>query len=36
MPKGGGFVTIWENGRVVWQGREEDIPARFLQQDLGL
>lgn len=27
--KGGGFVTIW-------QGREEDTPARFLQQDLDL
>lgn len=36
MTKGGGFVTIWEGGRVVWQGREEDTPARFLQQDLDL
>lgn len=22
-PVGGGFVTIWSNGRVVWQGPEE-------------
>lgn len=36
VARGGGFVTIWENGRVVWQGREEDTPARFLQQDLDL
>jgi hypothetical protein len=36
MPKGGGFVTIWQGGRIVWEGYEEAIPARFLQQDLGL
>lgn len=36
MAKGGGFVTIWQNDRVVWQGREKEIPARFLQQDLDL
>ena len=36
IPRGGGFVTIWQDGRVVWQGREEDIPARFLQEDLDL
>ncbi len=28
-PCGGGFVTIWENDRIVWQGNEEDIPVRF-------
>jgi hypothetical protein len=33
---GGGFVTIWQNGRILWQGDEENIPARFLQQDLDL
>lgn len=36
MAKGGGFITIWQNDRVVWQGQEEEIPARFLQQDLNL
>ena len=36
MAKGGGLITIWQNDRVVWQGREEEIPARFLQQDLDL
>ncbi|MCP1556821.1 UNVERIFIED_ORG: hypothetical protein M2438_005323 [Methylobacterium sp. SuP10 SLI 274] len=36
IPRGGGFVTIWQDGRIAWQGREEDIPARFLQQDLDL
>src|SRR5579871_6140264 len=34
--RGGGFVTIWQNGRLVWQGDEENIPARFLQQELDL
>jgi hypothetical protein len=33
---GGGFVTIWESGRIVWQGPEKAVPARFLQQDLDL
>ena len=32
----GGYVTIWESGRVVWQGSEEAIPARFLQADFDL
>ncbi|MEN3213963.1 hypothetical protein PUR23_28675 [Methylorubrum populi] len=36
MPKGGGFVTIWQGGRIVWEGHEEAIPARFLQEDLDL
>jgi hypothetical protein len=36
MPKGGGYVTIWQGGRIVWEGAEEAIPARFLQEDLGL
>jgi len=35
-PAGGGFVTIWENGRIVWQGPEEKMPARYLQQALDL
>jgi hypothetical protein len=34
--KGGGFVTIWQGGRIVWEGHEEAIPARFLQEDLDL
>ncbi|MET0528614.1 MAG: hypothetical protein ABW003_09760 [Microvirga sp.] len=36
LPRGGGFVTIWEGGRIAWQGHEENIPGRFLQDDLGL
>ncbi|MGI9377722.1 MAG: hypothetical protein ACR2PC_16765 [Tsuneonella suprasediminis] len=28
---GGGFITIWRNGRIAWQGPEENIPPRFLQ-----
>ena len=35
-PVGGGFVTIWRNGRIAWQGAEEKIPPRFLQDDLDL
>ena len=35
-PAGGGFVTIWRNGRVAWQGAGENIPPRFLQDILGL
>jgi hypothetical protein len=34
VPKGGGFVTIWKDGAVAWQGPEERMPARFLQEDL--
>jgi hypothetical protein len=36
MPKGRGYVTIWQNGRVAWQGREEEIPTPFLQRDFDL
>jgi hypothetical protein len=36
VPRGGGFVTIWQDGRIAWQGREENVPARFRQQDLDL
>ncbi len=36
MPKGGGYVTIWKDGRILWEGNEEAIPARFLQEDLDL
>lgn len=35
-PHGGGFVTIYEAGRIVWQGAEEDLPARFRQEELDL
>lgn len=35
-PRGGGFVTIYEGGRVVWQGPEEAVPARFNQEELDL
>lgn len=31
---GGDFVTIWRNGRIAWQGPEENIPPRFLQDML--
>ncbi|MEO5326421.1 hypothetical protein PV773_24190 [Mesorhizobium sp. CC13] len=33
---GGGFVTIWRNGRIAWQGSEEKIPPRLLQETLDL
>jgi len=33
-PGGGGFVTAWEAGRIVWQGPQEGVPVRFVQQDL--
>ncbi|MDH1271726.1 hypothetical protein N5C81_29545 [Rhizobium pusense] len=33
---GGGFVTIWRNGRIAWQGAEENVPPRFLQDMLDL
>ena len=36
MPKGGSYVTIWQGGRILWEGVEEAIPARFLQEDLDL
>jgi hypothetical protein len=35
-PTGGGFVTIYEAGRIVWQGGEEAMPARFRQEALDL
>ncbi len=35
-PTGGGFTTIWRKGRIAWQGPEESIPARFLQERLDL
>jgi hypothetical protein len=31
--RGSAFVTIWEKDRIVWQGAEDNIPARFLQDD---
>ena len=31
QPTGGDYVTIYEAGRIVWQGAEEGIPARFRQ-----
>lgn len=31
-----GFVTIYEAGRVVWQGTEGEEPAAFRQQELPL
>ena len=33
---GGGFVTIWQSGRIAWQGPEEKTPARYLQETLDL
>ncbi len=35
-PRAGGFVTIYEAGRVVWQEPEEAMPARFAQEQLDL
>lgn len=34
--RGGGFVTISEGGRIVWQGPEERLPERFGQDELDL
>lgn len=31
-----GFVTIYEAGRIVWQGMEGDEPAQYRQEDLPL
>ena len=31
-----GFVTIYENGRIAWQGTEGDEPAQYRQQELDL
>ena len=36
MPKGGSYVTIWQGGRIVWEGNEEAISAYFLQEDFDL
>lgn len=36
MPKVGGYVTIWQGGRIVWKGNEEAISAYFLQEDFDL
>ncbi len=33
---GRGFVTIYEGGRVVWQGTEGDEPAEYRQGELDL
>lgn len=29
MPRRGGFVTIYEGDRIVWQGSEEDLPEEY-------
>lgn len=29
MPRRGGFVTIFEGDRIVWQGAEEDLPEDY-------
>lgn len=29
MPRRGGFVTIYEGDRIVWQGAEEDLPEDY-------
>lgn len=31
--KGQGFVTIYEGDRLVWQGREADMPAEYREED---
>lgn len=35
-PPGGGYVTIWSGNRVLWEGPEEKVPARFDQTNLDL
>ena len=34
-PTGGGFVTVYEDGQVVWQGNEAMAPARFRTPEPG-
>ena len=29
LRRGRGFVTIYEDDRVVWQGAEEDLPEEY-------
>jgi hypothetical protein len=33
-PGGSGFATAWEAGRIAWQGPQEGVLVRFVQQDL--
>jgi hypothetical protein len=35
-PAGGGYVKVSEDGRIVWEGPEEELPARSGQLGLGL
>ena len=35
-PVGGGHVTVSEDGRIVWEGPEEGLPARLRQLALRL
>jgi hypothetical protein len=35
-PNGSGFVTLYEAGRIVWQGPEKSVPARFKQEERDL
>ena len=35
-PRGGGFVTVWQDGRIAWEGSEEVMPAVFRQEELDL
>lgn len=35
QPEGRGFVTIWQGDRIAWQGPEDEIPARFRDDDPG-
>ncbi|MGN7712580.1 hypothetical protein [Agrobacterium radiobacter] len=32
-PRAAGFVTIWKNGRIAWQGPEDQLPARYRDDD---
>lgn len=29
MPRRGGFVTIYEGDRIIWQGAEENLPEEY-------
>ena len=36
QPTGGGHATIYEAGRIVWQGADEALPARFCHTEFDL
>lgn len=31
--RGGGYVMVWQDGRIAWQGWEEHLPERFRREE---